>query len=264
MLHRTLILGVALALSHMAAAADTKVLFIGAEPDHPHGAHMYMHTSNMLAKCLKLSDGVESVVSLGWPEDTQTLDGVNTIVVYSSPGAEFLLDSPHRKEFAETMQRGVGLMTIHWASTVKQDNFERLAPEWIGYLGGTWISNVGLHTGKSPLKLLVPDHPICRGWQGYEIHDEYYLNPEIPDATPLLQVVAEEKPVVVGWAYERPGGGRSYATTLGHYYRNFQQEAFRRMIINGILWTAEREVPAAGAPVALSEADLALPPEPGK
>ena len=32
------------------------------------------------------------------------------------------------------------------------------------------------------------------------------------------------------------------------------------MIVNGILWSAHVDVPAAGAPVQLEEKDLALPP----
>ena len=131
-------------------------------------------------------------------------------------------------------------------------------------MGATWVTNVGLHTGKSQLVQLQPRHPICRGWKEYELHDEYYLNPTIEKATPLLQVTAKDKPVVVGWAYERPDGGRSYGTTLGHFYRNFQQEAFRRTIVNAILWAGHRKVPAEGADVQLSEEELALPPNENK
>ena len=109
---------------------------------------------------------------------------------------------------------------------------------------------------------MKPDHPICRGWKEYELHDEYYLNPTIDKATSLIQVTAKEKPVVVGWSYERANGGRSYGTTLGHFYRNFQQEPFRRMVVNAILWTAKLEVPKGGAKVSLSDADLALPEKP--
>ena len=247
--------------------ADTKVkvLFIGKKPDHPFGTHMYLHTCNMLSKCLALTEGVETVVSDGWPKDAAVLKGVSTIVVYTTPAAEYLLDAPHRREVAALMEKGVGLVTIHWASSVRKNNFDRLAPTWLSYLGGTWVSNVGLHTGKSQLKQLAPDHPICRGWNEYELHDEYYLNPTITDeATPLLQVTANDKPVVVGWAYERPGGGRSFGTTLGHYYRNFQREPFRRMIVNAILWTAKVKIPKGGAKVGLSEEDLSLPPKPKK
>ena len=246
------------------AQAKTKVLLIGKRPDHPFGTHMYLHTSEVLAKCLALSEDVETVVSDGWPKDAQVLEGVSTIVIYTTPAAEFLLDAPHRDQVAELMKRGVGMVTIHWASSVHQPNLQRLGPVWMSYVGGTWVSNVGLHTGKSPLRQLQPEHPICRGWSSYELHDEYYLNPTVGKATPLLQVMANDQPVVVGWSYERPGGGRAFCTTLGHFYRNFQREPFRRMIVNAILWTANREVPEGGANVSLSEADLALPPKPAK
>ena len=245
------------------AADSTHVLLIGQQPDHPWGSHMYLHTADMLAKCLKLNGEIETAVSDGWPADPKSLADVDTVVIYTSPGAELLLDAPHRQQVLDLMQRGCGLVTIHWASTVRQENLDRLGPAWMKLLGGTWISNVGLSTDTSPLKQLHPEHPICRGWKEYEIHDEFYLNPRISDeAQPLLQVSTKGQDVVVGWAYERPDGGRSYATTLGHFYENFQREEFRRTIVNGVLWTARREVPENGARVDLSNEELALPRQP--
>jgi type 1 glutamine amidotransferase len=249
----------------LAGAADqpkTKILFIGKAPDHPYGSHMYLHTCGVLAKCAELTPGVETVVCNGWPKDDKTLAGVKSIVVYASPAAELLLEGPHRVQMDELMSKGVGLVTIHWSSAVTKADFDRLAPTWLGYLGGTWVSNVGLSGGKSPLKQLLPDHPICRGWKEFEIDDEYYLDPIIKKARPLLQVRdRKDKEVIVGWVYERPDGGRAFATTLGHPYKNFRVEAFRRMIVNGILWSAQVEMPREGAPVHLSEKDLELPPE---
>lgn len=241
--------------------APAKILLIGKEPDHPHGTHMYVHTSEILAKCLQKTPGVETVVSQGWPTDPKMLDGVKTIVLYSSPGAEYLIDGPGGGQLHQLMQKGVGLVTIHWASSVYEKNLDRLGNHWGDYLGGFWVSNYGLSTDKSPLKQLVPDHPICRGWKEYELHDEYYLKPVIKAATPILQVTTKGEDVIVGWAYERPDNGRAYGTTLGHFYRNFQIEAFRRTIVNAILWTAHVEVPKDGAPVDLSEEELALPAE---
>ena len=163
-----------------------KILFIGKQPDHPYGSHMYLHTCGMLAKCVELTPGVTTVVSDGWPGEEEKLVGVKAIVVYTSPAAELLLDGPQRDEVDKLMKSGVGLVTIHWASSVNKDNLDRLGPTWLSYLGGTWVSNVGLSGGKSTLKQLVPDHPICRGWKEYEFEDEYYMNPTIDKATPLL------------------------------------------------------------------------------
>lgn len=103
---------------------------------------------------------------------------------------------------------------------------------------------------------------VSDDWPEYDLHDEFYLNPVIRDASPLLQVTAAGQDVVVGWVHERDSGGCACATTLGHFDRNFQIESFRRMVVNSILWTAHVDIPPDGAPVNLSEAELDLPPRP--
>jgi type 1 glutamine amidotransferase len=264
-LTRLLLLGLAALLVGPAHGQDktkTRILFIGKDPDHPYGSHMYMHTCGVLAKCVELTPGIEAIVSNGWPKEKKMLTGVKAIVVYTNPAAEFLLDSPERDEIEATLQKGVGLTTIHWASTVKKENYDRLGPLWLKYAGGTWISNIGLSSGNSKLKQLQPDHPISRGWKEFEQDDEYYLDPVLKGAKPLLQVREKAgKDVIVGWVYERPDASRAFATTLGHSYKYFQSEPFRRMIVNGILWSAKVDVPAAGAPVNVSDQVLALPPK---
>lgn len=250
-------------VSPAAEPSSGKALLISKQPDHPYGSHMYLHTARMLAECSRLN-GLDAAVSDGWPKSETELRDVKTIVVYTSPAAELLLDGPQRDEVDRMMKRGVGLVTIHWASSVKQEDFDRLGERWMSYLGGTWISNVGLSTDKAELKQLIPKHPNCRGWSPYELHDEYYLNPTISkEAQPILQVRTKGQDVVVGWAYERPDGGRSYGTTLGHFYSNFEREPFRRAIVNAILWTAHRDVPETGARVDVTDAVLRLPPEGG-
>lgn len=265
-IQRSLIVGWLMFTGGVAVADDkpkAKILFIGKNPDHPYGSHMYLRTCGVLAKCSELTPGIETVVSNGWPKDPKTLAGVKTIVIYTNPAAELLLEGPHRGQVDELMKKGVGLVTIHWASSVNKNNLERLGPTWFSYLGGSWVSNVGLSGGKSPLKQLLPEHPICRGWKEYEIEDEYYLDPVIKEAKPLLQVRERKgKDVIVGWVFERGDGGRAFGTTLGHPYQNFQIEAFRRMVVNAILWSAHIEVPKEGAPVNLSAEALALPPKP--
>ena len=75
----------------------------------------------------------------------------------------------------------------------------------------------------------------------------------LPDANP------------VAWTRLRPDGGRTFYTSMGHP-EDFEVPAFRRLLVNGILWTlnrsasADRRVPPIPAPVATNEdSDLALP-----
>ncbi|HIG26987.1 MAG TPA: hypothetical protein EYQ50_04025 [Verrucomicrobiales bacterium] len=263
---RRCIIGFALSvLFTVSANADDTILFIGKQADHPWGSHMYLHTCGVLAKSVEQSNRIKTFVSNGWPSDADRLKDIKAIVVYTNPGAEFLLDGPGKTQFEKMMKDGVGLVTIHWASTVYEKNFDRLGQRWMGYLGGTWVSNVGLSIDRSKLTQLDPSHPICRGWKEYELHDEFYLNPRLSSsAKPFLQVTTKGEKLVVAWTYERPDGGRSYGTTLGHYYRNFKMNAFRRTIVNAILWTAKQDIPLNGAHDQMSPKDLELPPKTGK
>jgi type 1 glutamine amidotransferase len=132
-------------------------------------------------------------------------------------------------------------------------------------LGG-WFNfeHSKLNVGNSQLMQAAPDHPICRGWKPYDIHDEFYLHTKFdPKAVPVLTVNVNGNDEVVAWVLERPdsNGGRSFGFALGHFHENFAIQAFRRAIVNGILWTAHVDVPADGAPVNVTEKDLKLPPK---
>ena len=245
-----------------APKTKAKIVLIGHAPDHAYATHMYLSTCELLAICLRQTEGVEAIVSDGWPKDEKTLEGVSAIVMYSSPGAELMLDGPHAKQAQSLMKQGVGLVAIHWATGVKEVNKERLGTRYLKYLGGMWVHFVGLTIADSKLEQLDAAHPVCRGWKPYDLHDEFYLNPTISEqAKPLLQVKANGEDLIVGWAHDRADGGRSFGTTLGHFHRNFKIKAFRRMMVNGILWSAGVEVPAGGAPIDVSAKELTLPPE---
>jgi hypothetical protein len=113
-----------------------------------------------------------------------------------------------------------------------------------------------------------PPHPVFRGVTPFKIDDGWLYRlrfaPGGPGVTPLLRAERPGGPPaspggedpVVAWAYERPGGGRSFSFTGGHLHRSLAEAGYRRFLVNGILWAAGVDVPAAGAPVALTAADL--------
>ena len=55
-------------------------------------------------------------------------------------------------------------------------------------------------------------------------------------------------PEHMAWVYERPGGGRGFGFTGGHFHWNWGYDSFRTVVLNGIVWTAGLEVPAGGVP----------------
>ncbi len=239
----------------------TKILLCYTKPDHPYATHMYQFECELLAKCLRQTDGIETEIVQDWPEDEAALKGVKSIVYYSRPAGDIVLHPSRRDKFRQLMNDGAGLVCIHWATGSNEKN----APDWTAALGG-WFKRppCGLKTTKSRLVQADPKHPVSRGWEDYDLRDEFYLDLRFhEDTQPLMTVEVDGKEQVVGWAIKRKGSrdGRSFGTTLGHFHDNFAIESFRRAIVNGILWTAHVEVPEGGAPVKLEAADWTLPPK---
>ena len=50
----------------------------------------------------------------------------------------------------------------------------------------------------------------------------------------------------VAWARQRADGGRGFGFTGGHWHWNWAHDQFRKLVLNGIAWTAGIEVPADG------------------
>jgi type 1 glutamine amidotransferase len=241
-------------------SAPIRILLVSSEPDHAWATHMYEHECKLLGKCLENTPGVKSTTSQGWPKDAKQLEGVKAIVFYCKHAGDILLDPANRKQCLRLLDDGAGLTAIHWSTGAD----ERYGPEYLDLLGG-WFNRAhsGLSTGKSWLTQADPKHPITRGWKEWEIHDEFYLNLRFAKQTkPLLTVKVDGVDQVVGWTLERAGGGRSFGTTLGHFHDNFVREDFRRLLVNGILWTAHRDVPPEGANVKVPEEFIKLPPKP--
>lgn len=249
----------------MGAAADdkTKVLLIATAHDHPWATHMYREGCEIIAAGLNQNEGVEAVVSpeYGWPADPSLLEDIDVLALYTSAGGDVALAPERAEAFRALMARGVGFAAVHWSTAT---NDAALGPEYLSILGGWFhFDHSGLDVSDKPLVALNPEHPVLRGWTPYLIHDEFYLDLKFaPEAKPLLKVDVAGKEQVVAWAYERPGGGRSFGTTLAHFHRNFQAEGLRRLIVNGILWAANADVPEGGADVTVEAAALAIPEAP--
>ncbi len=250
----------ALALPAHAVEPKVKVLLVGKDRDHPFTTHEYMTDCELLARCLRQTTGVEAVVSNGWPADAKALDGVTAIVLHTQKGGNVLFATPARRQAEELLAKGVGLTAIHWGTGADGAAGE----PWLKALGG-WFespkpSRVLIRT--APLRRVDPDHPVCRGWADYQLREEFYLGLHFdPRIHTVVGTTIDGKDYPVGWTFERAGGGRSFGFVGGHFHANFGEEPFRKAVVNGILWTAKVDVPAGGAPVAITPQDMELPPD---
>jgi type 1 glutamine amidotransferase len=267
-MHRTPLfaLTVWLLASASLVAADRKarILLIGKDLDHARATHTYMSDCELLAKCLRQTKGVETVVSNGWPKDPALVKDVTAIVLHTRLGGTVLFRGPQRRQVEQMLKEGVGITAIHWGTGAE-------TPE-----GGPWLQTMGAWFNAeadgfsrylvqmSKLRQTDPKHPVCRGWSDYNLREEYYFNLcFLPEARPVMETVIEGKAYPIGWVYQRRNakGGRSFGFVGGHFHENFGTRPFRQAVVNGILWTAHIDIPEKGAPIAITSKDMELPPE---
>ncbi|MCC6511019.1 MAG: hypothetical protein IT423_18095, partial [Pirellulaceae bacterium] len=48
------------------------------------------------------------------------------------------------------------------------------------------------------------------------------------------------------WAVERPGNGRGFGFTGGHFHDNWSNDQFRKVVLNACVWLTGAEVPEMG------------------
>lgn len=265
------------------SAEAKKIVFIAGRPSHGPGEHEHRAGCLLLASCLEGFPGVVcQVYSNGWPANPDAaFAGAATIVVYSDGGEGHpLLQDGHLQTIGALTDKGVGLVCLHYAVEPTQAKGQK---EFLDWLGGCFEINRSVNPVWKPDFKSLPVHPVTRGVSPFSIRDEWYFHMLFRDGmkgvTPLLSAVPPEStmsrpdgphegnpdvraavqrgdPETVAWVCERPDGGRGFGFTGGHYHKNWGNPNVRRLVLNGILWTAHVEVPPEGVQSEVTEAEL--------
>ena len=248
-----------------AAPRPKRVLLVGQGPDgHPWSTHEYMAGMRLLARVLQPVEGVQTIVTKAdepWAEGPELIDGADAVVLFVSEGAKWIHQDPARRAALRRLaERGGGLVVWHWGMGCKDaqyiDGFVRLLG---GCHGGP---DREYQVVEAKLETAAPDHPILRGIDPLEVHDEFYSRLKFVQPadrlTPLLRAKIDGEVHTVGWAWERPDGGRSFGFSGGHFHRNWQHPAYRRLIAHAVLWSLDLPIPDRGLPVEVPEQDLQL------
>lgn len=243
-------------------SAETRVLFLAGPDSHGAGAHEHRAGSELLAAALaqRAPRVASSVYYGGWPEDESLLADIDSLVMYCDGGRNHLINN-HLDAFRALLERGVGVVALHYCVEVPKgsDAAQALQDAIGGYFETHWSVNPHWEAQFKS----IPQHPVTAGVQPFTLLDEWYFNMRFRTGgvTPLLsavppastterddgphsgnpavrRMVAEGQPQVLAWAYERDDGGRGFGFTGGHFHANWQQEDFRRTVLNAILWTA--------------------------
>lgn len=265
-----LLLSVLLAVS--CRAADKKIVFIAGKPSHAPWAHEHRAGCLLLKSCLDKVPGFSSVVyTNGWPTDAEAFDGAAAIVIYADGGGGHpFLQGDRLKTIGALMDKGVGLVCLHYAV---EPTIEKGQKEFLDWMGGAFEINWSVNPHWDADFVKLPKHPITQGVSPFKINDEWYFNMRFRDGmkgvTPILsavptpdttkrpdgthsgnpdvrKMVADGVPQHVAWASERAGGGRGFGLSGAHEHKNWGDDNFRKVVLNAILWVAKADVPKDG------------------
>jgi hypothetical protein len=246
-----------------------KIVLIAGAPSNKAGQHEYFAGCALMMDWLKQTPGVWPVLAAdGWPKNEAIFDGAKAVVFYGDGGAKLsFLDPARWAKMKALIEAGAGFVMLHQAVDLPADHAEEMK----SWLGAVFQSDIGSRGHWDMEFHDFPEHPITRGVTAFAAPlDGWLFNLHFaPGARPLLAGQVPDngrttedarsyagRPEVVGWAYERANGGRSFAFTGCDLHRNWSVESQRRLVINGILWSAKMEVPKDGAPVAFNPSML--------
>jgi len=248
-----------------------KVVFISGKPSHGRMKHEHRAGNMILAKRLNESGlPIEAVVleDIGYPKNESILEGADTIVIFCTGHGNHLLN-PKLNEFDALMKKGTGVVMIHWATEAVSGAPGDKFLQWMGgFCDLNWSVNPHWKPNFKPRK-----HAIWNGVQPFSVDDEWYYHMRfIEDRTGFTPILTDVPPMEtlkrpdgmrsgnpsvrkavtngesqhVAWAYERPSGGRGFGFTGGHNHVSWQDDNYRKVMLNAILWTAGMEVPKNG------------------
>jgi len=249
-----------------------RVLLIGQGPDgHPWNSHEYMAGQRILASCLQPVKDLQVIVVKAdgeWKKGPELLDGADVAVLFVSQGARWIRRDKRRlAAFQRLAKRGGGLVALHWGMGTKDAKNIADFVELFGATHGGPDRKYKVVT--ATIEIAAPKHPIMRGVKPVTVKEEFYYKLKLRKSggrlTPLLCVAIDGEKHPVAYAWNRPDGGRSFCFSGCHFHRNWGEESYRRMITQGVLWTAGVSVPDDGLPLTYNKTDLVKPrPKPKK
>ena len=266
-----------------------KLVLVAGNPSHGPGQHEHRAGTLLAEKCLDATfpagtmgpQLITATYSGGWPTDPTAFNNADAVFFFADGGnGHPVLQSNRLAQIDALAKRGVGVACLHYAVEVPK---EKGGPEFLNWMGGYfephWSVNPHWTLAKTEL---AQGHPISRGVKPFETNDEWYYHMRFREpmtgVTPILSAVppdvTRDRPdgahsnnpavragkgsrEVLAWAYERPEGGRGFGCTGAHFHKNWANEDFRRMMLNGLVWTAGLEVPVEGVASTVSAEDMA-------
>jgi hypothetical protein len=275
------------------AGKPRKLVLIAGQPSHPPMMHEFRAGTILLEKRLREVPGlIVDRHEMGWVKDESTFNDADAVVCFSDGnGRHPVLQAEGRLQTIEKLAaRGVGFGCMHFGVEVPKDV---AGNQFRSLIGGCYENEFSCNPIWRAAITELPQQAITRGVKPFAIEDEWYFNMRFAEGfdaegpkeiagvkfTPILVAKpgdstrdgpyvhpkgpyphiqsAKGRKEALMWAVERPDGGRGFGFTGGHFHKNWQDDDFRKTILNALCWIAQVEVPEAGiTSAAVSEEEI--------
>ncbi|NBV20987.1 MAG: hypothetical protein EBS05_03200 [Proteobacteria bacterium] len=247
------------------------VLLVGGPSSKPM-AHEYFAGCALLMDWLKKQPGVWPVMVRDWPKNEKVLEGAKCVLYFGDGGGKQPFIEPVRwAKLSQMLDAGCGFVLLHQSVDFpKGADGEKIK----GWLGGVFHGDIGCRGHWDMDLKTVGEHPVLRGVKPFAAPGDGWLYNlhfaekdkgfaplivgQVPDKSRSSADAKQHngRDEVIGWAHQRPGGGRGFGFTGVDLHKSWSYESQRKFVVNGILWSAGLEVPADGAKTTFDEADL--------
>ena len=203
-----------------------KVLFLG-DGGHHQPAVRFKQLQPVLAK--RKIDLVYSDVPGDLNPDT--LKKYDGLVVYANIDS---ITDDQATALLDYVAGGKGFIPLHCASFCFRNNEQIVA-----LIGAQFLKH---GTGTFRTTITIPDHPVMKGFRGFESFDETYVHSKHNEQNRTVLETRAEGDAEEPWTWVRTHGkGRVFYTAWGHDGRTFSNPGFHNLVERGIRWACGQD-----------------------
>jgi putative membrane-bound dehydrogenase-like protein len=235
MLRRTLLAFSLALLIAVPAAAEApkplKILFLGDNGHHRPIDRFRQLQPVMAARGIDITytDKAESL-------NPKTLAGYDGLIIYANTTS---ITPDQEKALLDYVEGGKGFIPLHCASYCFLNS-----PKYIALVGAQFKSH---NTGTFSTIIAEPDHPVMKGFKGFESWDETYVHTKHNEKDRTVLEYRKEGDRKEPWTWVRTQGkGRVFYTAWGHDERTWGNAGFQNLVERGIRWAVGGDPAVAG------------------
>jgi len=203
------------------APKPLKILFLG-DNGHHRPAERYRQLAPVLAARgidLTYTDKVEAL-------NPKTLAGYDGLLIYANTER---IAPAQEKALLDYVAQGKGFIPLHCASYCFLNS-----PKYVELVGAQFQRH---DTGTFRTLIAEPDHPVMRGFKGFESWDETYVHTKHNEKDRTVLEYRQEGDKKEPWTWVRTQGkGRVFYTAWGHDERTWGNPGFQNLVERGIRW----------------------------